>query len=1058
VDPNEKAMVEMFARAIEQKGGKALLVGGIVRDELMGLDSKDIDFEVFGLPIEQVKEVLTQFGNVKMVGQHFGVLNIQELDWDVALPRREKKSGEGHKGFDVVPDPTMTIEEAARRRDLTINALSKDPLTGQIIDPLGGAEDIQNGILRAADPATFGDDPLRALRVAQFAARFDFEVEPNTLEIVAAQPLEQLPGERIFAEFQKMLLKGKKPSKGIETIRQANLLRYFPEIEALQGVPQDPEHHPEGDVFIHTLMVLDEAARQRKGDPAFDLPLMFGALAHDFGKPDNTQRGDVSFWGVRQGDPYAIKQWEEAENEGHRLRSYGHEEGGEAPAREFMNRMKAPNALTAQVVSLVSNHLRPVLMPERAKGGGYRRLARKLAASNVSFELLVAISKADTLGRSTDQALRRDTTLQDTFMQEAHDYVLKFAPPGQKPIDDVVKGRDLIERGFEPGPDMGKFLQLTRHIEDETGLKDPNKIIDLATKFLEHLKDTDEGKLDCGDSHIRPGEECYDGKYDEMRKKGLTDSAQGPDLFRTDPDSQQPDWLLWNEYHWPHKDGEVSMHPGLSKVARSQSSVTAEPAREHKRSLEYQPRWFDTPTKWADRNTSPSKKGSRDGFGGSQPYTVDPLDPPIGPPKDEDHWTGVTPEPGIPGAGIPGTAGQPAEFPVTHPPANKLPGFFPWDEPPNQLLTDDDSHPSPMRASDKPGSDQPGKFVRYPGGGGLDRAPMIRPQGKPKPSGFLPVVNLPDPERNMFKANTTEEYIPGGKAAGVPDSNFDQHELELGIEEESSEHGPDEKIAKEVTKDHLMEDSQYYSRKARKGLDPEIPNKEKNQINVKPSESVEGSGVGQGPGHGITPGPRYKNRTGKGFDKSRENFDYDYTGKKEGFLSMDLPKTDISKSARTIEDYIDIETIFPKDFNPEWGPNKPEIGPTTKHRNERHVAPDPIKGDNDMLQKQVQPLIPNQKLAIAIDPNGDPGNRIILMSPLFPDVSPAIQALRSQRFEKHGAVVVDGPPMWLMGLEGVLQAIDRNTAHESTNQLFQKIVDLASEKGLTINYTQMPRP
>ncbi len=1027
MDANEKAMVEMFARAIEQKGGKALLVGGIVRDELMGLASKDIDFEVFGLPIEQVKEVLTQFGNVKEVGQHFGVLNIQELDWDVALPRREKKSGEGHKGFDVIPDPTMTIEEAARRRDLTINALSKDPLTGQIIDPLGGAEDIQKGILRAADPATFGDDPLRALRVAQFASRFDFEVEPNTLEIVAAQPLEQLPGERIFAEFQKMLLKGKKPSKGIETLRQANLLRYFPEIAALQGVVQDTEHHPEGDVFIHTMMVLDEAARQRTGDSAFDLPLMFGALAHDFGKPKFTQ--DMG---------------------GGKVRSLGHEEGGEAPTREFMNRMKAPNALTAQVVSLVSNHLRPVLMPERVKGGGYRRLARKLAASDVSFELLTAISKADTLGRSTDKALRRDTTLQDRFMQEAHDYVLKFASPGQKSLEDVVKGRDLIERGFEPGPNMGKFLQLTRHIEDETGLKNADKIIELANKFLEHLNTDKESELDCGDSHIRPGEECYDGKYDEMRKKGITDSTMGPSEFRTHPEYDEADRALWHDFDWPEKSGTKVHHPGIG-------SVTAEPAREHKRSLEYQPRWFDTPTKWADRNTSPSKKGSRDGFGGSQPYTVDPLDPPIGPPKDEEHWTGVTPEPGIPG-GIPGTAGQPAEFPVTHPPANKMPGFFPWDEPPNQLLTDDDSHPSPMRASDKPGSDQPGKFVRYPGGGGLDRAPMIRPQGEPRPSGFLPVVNFPDPERNMFKADTTKEYIPGGKAAGVPDSDFDQHELELGIEEESSEHGPDEKIAKEVTKDHLMEDSQYYSRKARKGLDPEIPNKEKNQITVKPSESVEGSGVGQGPGHGITPGPRYKNRTGKGFDKSRENLDYDYTGKKEGFLSMDLPSTDISKSARTIEDYIDIETVFPKDFNPEWGPNKPEIGPTTKHRNERHVAPDPIKGDNDMLQKQVQPLIPNQKLAIAIDPNGDPGNRIILMSPLFPDVSPAIQALRSQRFEKHGAVVVDGPPMWLMGLEGVLQAMDRNTAHESTNQLFQKIIDLASEKGLTISYTQIPRP
>ena len=194
ITAEKDALIQAFARAIEAAGGKALLVGGIVRDQLLGLSSKDYDFEVFGLPLENVQQILSRFGNVKQVGQSFGVLHIQELDWDVALPRRERKTGEGHRGFDVIPDPSMTIEEAARRRDLTINAMSKDPLTGEIIDPLGGLQDLQNKILRAADPSTFGEDPLRALRIAQFAARFDFDVEPNTLQIVAAQPLEELPG------------------------------------------------------------------------------------------------------------------------------------------------------------------------------------------------------------------------------------------------------------------------------------------------------------------------------------------------------------------------------------------------------------------------------------------------------------------------------------------------------------------------------------------------------------------------------------------------------------------------------------------------------------------------------------------------------------------------------------------------------------------------------------------------------------------------------------------------------------------------------------------------
>lgn len=990
------AMIQAFARAVEQAGGKALLVGGIVRDELLGLPSKDYDFEIFGLPIEKVKQVLKQFGNVKEVGQHFGVLHIQELDWDVALPRRERKSGEGHKGFDVVPDPTMTVEEAARRRDLTINALSKDPLTGQIIDPLGGVEDLRNGILKAADPSTFGEDPLRALRVAQFAARFDFDVDPDTLEIVAAQPLEELPGERIFTEFQKMLLKGRKPSKGIEVLRQANLLRYFPEIEALQGVPQDPEHHPEGDVYIHTLMVIDEAARQRTGTPAFDLPLMFGALAHDFGKPEFTQ----------------------VDEETGRVKAYGHEEGGEAPTRAFLNRMRAPKALISQVATLVSTHLRPQLMAERAKAGGYRRLGRKLAANDVSFDLLAAVSKADTLGRTTEKAMRRDTSLQDKFLEEADKFVLKAAPPGQSPLEDTVKGKDLIERGMKPGPDMGKFLKITRHIEDETGLKDADKLIELATKFLEQIDDLESGEeagpgdLDCGDSHIRPGETCYDGKYDEMRKKGRTDSSQGPDEFRTHPDASQPDWILWNEYHWPHKDPNVTQHPGLA---------TAEPAREHKRSLEYQPRWFDSGTKWSERSRMGPK--SRDGFEGRMPYSRDPGFPPVGPPQDEEHWTSVTPEPGL------SQSGQPAEFPTMHPPGDKGPGFFDWDKLPSpQLLETNEPHPSPMRASD-----QPGQFVRHPGGGGLDRAPMIRPQGKPKPGGFLPVVTPPDPSRNMFRASSRR----------LLDSNFDQHELELGIEKEL-EHAPDDKAAKERAKERLSQDPQYYSRKSKKGVDPEVPNKEKNQVIVDPAESIE-SKLG---------GPQYINRTTKDFDHSREDFDYDYTGKKPGYLSMPLPKEELpTKSARTMEDYMDIETIFPKDYNPDWEDGGPTIGPSRKHRNKRHVPKNPIQAD-DVMQKQVQPLIPNLKLAIAVDPRGEPGDRITVLSPLFDDVSPAIQALRSQRFENHSAVVVDGPPMWLAGLEPILETMDRSNTHETPEELIRDILDLASTKGLTIDYTQ----
>jgi len=184
----------------------------------------------------------------------------------------------------------------------------------------------------------------------------------------------------------------------------------------------------------------------------------------------------------------------------------------------------------------------------------------------------------------------------------------------------------------------------------------------------------------------------------------------------------------------------------------------------------------------------------------------------------------------------------------------------------------------------------------------------------------------------------------------------------------------------------------------------------------------------------------------------------DRTGKKAGFMSIKLPKETIYKSStavRTIEELNDIDAIFPHDYNLAPTPGSPEMGPSMKHRNQRKVAPNPIQSD-DIAQKQIQPLMPNQKMAIAVDPRGKPGNRIIIMSPLFPDVSPAIQALKSQRFENHGAIVVDGPPEWLMGLEGVLQALDRGSANDNVVQLLKKLSNLMSQKGLTIIYTQTP--
>src|SRR5919106_447172 len=170
-----------IARAVRDRGGRALVVGGWVRDRLLGLHSKDLDMEVFGITANELAALLAPFGKVEPVGQSFPVYKIQDID--IGLPRRESKSGRGHKGFVVEGDPAMSLEEAARRRDFTVNAISWDPLTGEYIFPFTAQHDLDHRILKAVDPATFADDSLRVLRAVQFAARFDMTLDSRTADL-----------------------------------------------------------------------------------------------------------------------------------------------------------------------------------------------------------------------------------------------------------------------------------------------------------------------------------------------------------------------------------------------------------------------------------------------------------------------------------------------------------------------------------------------------------------------------------------------------------------------------------------------------------------------------------------------------------------------------------------------------------------------------------------------------------------------------------------------------------------------------------------------------------
>lgn len=452
-----------IAEALERAGGSAILVGGAVRDAHRGTHSsqvkvKDLDLEVFGLELKQMESVLRKFGKVIAVGRAFGVLRVGGLDVDFSLPRRDSKTAKGHRGFDVEVDPFLPFDEASRRRDLSVNSMGVNLRTGELLDPHGGRRDIERRVLRATDPRFFSEDPLRGLRVAQFAARLEMTPDRELIELCRALDLSELPGERLWVEFQKLVCKGVRPSLGLSFLRDSGLLRFFPELAALIDVPQDPEWHPEGDVWLHTLMVMDRAAElrdehARTASPGQNEPaevLMFSALCHDFGKPSTTEEIDG------------------------RIRSRGHERAGVAPTLSFLERLRAPNDLKAQVTVIVQHHLAPALYVKNgAQGRGYRRLARELDAVGLSMRSLERVARADHFGRTTEEALQRKFPAGDEFLQRASSFEVEHKGP-----TDVVLGRHLIARGFEPSPLFGQLLTRCRELQDETGSTDPDWILD----------------------------------------------------------------------------------------------------------------------------------------------------------------------------------------------------------------------------------------------------------------------------------------------------------------------------------------------------------------------------------------------------------------------------------------------------------------------------------------------------------------------------------------------------------------------------------------------------
>ena len=414
------------ARLVRAAGGRALLVGGCVRDELLGGHPKDLDVECFGIAPDRLREVLSTKFSLDLVGLSFGVIKLHHLDVDVALPRRETKLGLGHRAFGMEHDPNLSIAEASARRDFTVNAIYKDPLTGEILDPWTGRADLDRRILRHVS-SHFGEDPLRVLRGMQFVARFDLEPAPETIAVCRAMTPEGLPPERLFEEWAKLLTKGVKISKGLKFLRAVGWVRYYPELERLIGCKQAPEWHPEGDVWNHTLCCLDAfAASRQHPDSTEDIIVGLAVLCHDFGKPA------TSFYDPKK----------------KRIRSLGHDEAGVAPTLAFLQRLTNEERLLKEVPPLVQLHMRPFAMwKDRSGDNAIRRLAAKVGR----IDRLVRVAAADDAGRppfpSEPEPLR-------WLLEQAER--LRVADSAPKPI---VQGRDLIALGMKPGVQFGKILK-----------------------------------------------------------------------------------------------------------------------------------------------------------------------------------------------------------------------------------------------------------------------------------------------------------------------------------------------------------------------------------------------------------------------------------------------------------------------------------------------------------------------------------------------------------------------------------------------------------------------
>lgn len=447
----------LIIKSLCDAGGQVLLVGGAVRDLLLGLELKDLDIEIHRLEMVTVQKILSRFGYVRLVGKQFGVFKIDGINADWSLPRTDTA---GRKPI-VTVDPMLSYEDAFGRRDLTINAMGIDLMTGELIDPYGGQEDLKRGILKAPRAEFFIQDPLRFYRVIQFIGRFDMFVDPEFEQLLKTMSLDGVSQERIVGEYEKLLLLSERPSLGLRWVEKiGRLSEILPELARTKGVVQRPDFHPEGDVFEHTMQALDamaEIVRRENLEKKDALLLLVAIVCHDLGKVTATK--------------FIDGQW----------RSWGHEIEGVKPAMELTARLTTIEYMKKAVGKLVRYHMMPgPLITQGAKDPAFKRLAVSISPEVTPY-LLGLLCQADKRGRNGESHIPLKMPMGDAqlaFMDKIKELNLLDGP--EEPI---LQGADLLDV-CKPGPALGKLLKEAYTIQIENGIRDKQE---LKKRIVSHM-------------------------------------------------------------------------------------------------------------------------------------------------------------------------------------------------------------------------------------------------------------------------------------------------------------------------------------------------------------------------------------------------------------------------------------------------------------------------------------------------------------------------------------------------------------------------------------------